>query len=189
MWGFAIAATMLPIGLSNAMPPAHANDFLWVPWLLAISIGPLFLVLSAQAPLMQRWFTLSGGGDPYPLYAASNLGSFCGLLAYPLIMEPLLPVATQRLVWSSGYVLLVLLAGVCALGLPASSAVAPAAATPRSGVGRRAFGTWVLLAAIPSGLMLSTTLHITTDIVAMPLLWVLPLAPAARRAGRARSRW
>jgi hypothetical protein len=172
---FAIAATMLPIGLSSAMPPAHANDFLWVPWLLAISIGPLFLVLSAQAPLMQRWFTLSGGGDPYPLYAASNLGSFCGLLAYPLIMEPLLPVAMQRLVWSSGYVLLVLMAGLCAFGLPTSSAAGPVASTARSGVGRRAFGTWVLLAAIPSGLMLSTTLHITTDIVAMPLLWVLPL--------------
>ena len=34
---------------------------------------------------------------------------------------------------------------------------------------------WVILAAIPSGLMLSTTTHLTTDIVAIPLLWVLPL--------------
>ena len=33
----------------------------------------------------------------------------------------------------------------------------------------------MLLAAVPSGLMLSTTTHLTTDIVAMPLLWVLPL--------------
>jgi spermidine synthase len=32
-----------------------------------------------------------------------------------------------------------------------------------------------LLAAVPSGLILSTTLHLTTDIVAMPLLWVAPL--------------
>jgi spermidine synthase len=32
------------------------------------------------------------------------------------------------------------------------------------------------LAAVPSGLMLSTTTHITTDVMAMPLLWVIPLA-------------
>jgi hypothetical protein len=31
------------------------------------------------------------------------------------------------------------------------------------------------LAAVPSGLLLSTTTHLTTDIVAMPLLWVIPL--------------
>jgi spermidine synthase len=35
---------------------------------------------------------------------------------------------------------------------------------------------WVLLAAVPSGLLISTTSHITTDIMAMPLLWVLPLS-------------
>jgi MFS family permease len=35
---------------------------------------------------------------------------------------------------------------------------------------------WIALSAIPSGLILSTTTHITTDIIAMPLLWVLPLA-------------
>jgi hypothetical protein len=34
---------------------------------------------------------------------------------------------------------------------------------------------WLVLAAVPSGLMLSTTTHLTTDILAMPLLWVLPL--------------
>ena len=173
MLAFALAATMLPIGLAAATPPAHANDFLWVPWLLTISIGPLFLVVSAQAPLMQRWFALSGGGDPYPLYAASNLGSFCGLLAYPLVLEPLLPLATQKLVWSSAYVLLALLAGACAIALPQRSS-APAPAT-RASIDRRTLAAWILLAAIPSGLMLSTTLHITTDIVAMPLLWVLPL--------------
>src|SRR3712207_2585758 len=72
----AAAAAMLPIGLIAATPPPDANSFLWVPWLLLVSIGPLFLVVSAQAPLMQRWFSLTGGGDPYPLYAASNLGSF-----------------------------------------------------------------------------------------------------------------
>ncbi len=34
---------------------------------------------------------------------------------------------------------------------------------------------WVLLAAVPSSLMLGATTYITTDIAAIPLLWVLPL--------------
>ena len=69
-------------------PPAASNPFLWVPWLLILSIGALFFVVSAQAPLLQRWFAFSDSGDPYPLYAASNLGSFGGLIAYPLFVEP-----------------------------------------------------------------------------------------------------
>src|SRR4051812_7461305 len=100
---FGIAALMLPIGLIAAVPSADSNPFVWVPWLLLVSIGPLFFVVSAQAPLMQRWFALSGGGDPYPLYAASNLGSFGGLLTYPLLVEPLAPLAAQRWLWSAGY--------------------------------------------------------------------------------------
>ena len=99
--GFVLAALMLPIGLIAAAPPADANAFLWVPWLLLVSIGPLFFIVSAQAPLMQRWFAMSGGGDPYPLYAASNLGSFAGLIAYPLLVEPLVPVAAQSLAGAS----------------------------------------------------------------------------------------
>jgi hypothetical protein len=171
---FVAAAAMLPIGLLAVTPPADANIFLWVPWLLFVSIGPLFLLVSAQAPMIQRWYALSGGGDPYPLYAASNAGSFCGLIAYPLVVEPLLPVAIQRLAWSAGYALLVLLAAWCAVRLPPASSAKAAPAEGHS-IGWRAFGAWVFLAAVPSGLMLATTLHITTDLVAMPLLWVLPL--------------
>src|SRR5688572_24314652 len=38
--GFLLAALMLPIGLIAAAPSAEANIFLWVPWLLIVSIGP-----------------------------------------------------------------------------------------------------------------------------------------------------
>jgi hypothetical protein len=173
--GFVLAGLMLPIGLIAATPPADANAFVWVPWLLLVSIGPLFFVVSAQAPLMQRWFAMSGGGDPYPLYAASNLGSFSGLVAYPLLVEPLVPVAAQRLGWSVAYGLLMLLVGWCAIRLPKDAAPAAEAAEQAPPLGWRTIAGWIVLAAIPSGLMLSTTLHLTTDIVAMPLLWVVPL--------------
>lgn len=171
---FGLAALSLPIALISAAPPPDANVFIWVPWLLVVSIGPLFLVVSAQAPLIQRWYALAGGGDPYPLYAASNVGSFLGLIAYPLLVEPLLPVGAQSWLWSVAYVTLALLVAACALQLPRIAPVeiiASSAPKPMS----RDIVRWILLAAVPSGLMLSTTLHLTTDIVAMPLLWVVPL--------------
>ena len=170
----AAAAMMLPLGLVASEPSANANPFLWTPWLLVVSIGPLFFAVAAQAPLLQRWFAVSGGGDPYPLYAASNLGSFAGLIAYPLLVEPILALHDQSLAWSIGYVVLIGFVIVCALVLPRG--VSPVAAeTPRTPIAAGTVVTWLLLAAVPSGLMLSTTTHLTTDIVAMPLLWVLPL--------------
>jgi len=170
-----VACLWLPIGLRAIQLPADAEPALWVPWLLTASIGPLFFAVSAQAPLLQRWFSLaSAGQDPYALYAASNLGSFAGLAAYPLLVEPGLAMHEQRLAWSLGYVAVIALVAGCAWALPrgAEGEIAtPASAPP----GRGRIGRWVLLASVPSGLMLATSTFISTDIVAMPLLWVLPL--------------
>jgi SAM-dependent methyltransferase len=170
----AIGAAWLPIGLGAGGQPGGIDPVIGVPMLLALSIGPLFFAVAAQAPLLQRWFGLAGRGDPYALYAASNLGSFAGLLAYPLLAEPLLSLRRQSLVWSVGYVLLIGLVLLCATRLPREARGAPARPTsspPRSG----RIAHWIALALVPSGLMLATTTYITTDIVAMPLLWVLPL--------------
>jgi spermidine synthase len=172
----ALAALMLPIGLIAAVPPANASPALWVPWLLAVSIGPLFFAVAAQAPLMQRWYATSqGAADPYALYVASNLGSFAGLVAYPLIVEPLMTLRQQSWLWTAGYGLLALLVAACALRLPAQVAIKPVDVETPAPTGGQ-WLRWTLLAFVPSGLMLSTTTHLTTDIVAMPLLWVLPLS-------------
>ncbi len=174
---FALAALWLPLGLGAITPSADASPILWVPWLLIGSIGPLFFVVSAQAPLMQRWFALrEPGANPYALYAASNLGSFGGLIAYPLLIEPILPLDMQSGAWSIGYVLLCLLVAGCVLRLP-RQADAPVIAktvvdTAPSMTTRL---RWIALAAIPSGLILAATTHITTDILAIPLIWVVPL--------------
>ncbi len=171
----AVAALWLPIGLFALDLPADAQPAVWVPWLLGLSIGPLFFAVSAQAPLIQRWFSASSGGaDPYALYAASNLGSFAGLIAYPLVVEPLLAIHGQSLLWTAGYAVLVLLVALCATRLPRTASAEHVAATsPAPGAARILH--WIALALVPSGLMLATSTYITTDIVAMPLLWVLPL--------------
>lgn len=173
----AVAALLLPIHLADRMLPANASPIFWVPWLLLLSIGPLFLAVSAQAPLIQRWYAAATGGrDPYPLYAASNLGSFTGLLSYPLLVEPRLALGSQSALWTGGYALLVVLTLACAAilpraGLDTSGTDLPA--EPAPGVGRKL--KWIVLAFVPSGLMLSTTTYLTTDVMAMPLIWVIPL--------------
>ncbi|MBV9931104.1 MAG: fused MFS/spermidine synthase [Alphaproteobacteria bacterium] len=172
---FALAAIWLPIGLLDETLPAGASPAVWAPWFLFASIGPLFFITSAQAPLMQRWYALeTRRGEPWALYAASNLGSFAGLLSYPLLVEPLLTLRQQSLLWTAGYALLVLLVGLCALTIPADVVEEkPRTASPPAPLRRVLL--WMAVAAVPSGLMLSTTTHLTTDIVAVPMLWVVPL--------------
>lgn len=171
-----VAALWLPIGLLNMTPSATAQPVLWMPWLLGLSIGPLFFAVAAQAPLMQRWYSIaSGGRDPYALYAASNLGSFGGLIAYPLLVEPAMPIAAQSWLWSGGYVLLVALVLFCATRLPRGEVGRERLPAQSPAPDARRIAYWIVLALVPSGLMLATTTFITTDIVAMPLLWVIPL--------------
>lgn len=172
----ALAGLTLPVGLANAAPVAGLPEELWVPLLLALSIGPVFFAVSAQAPLMQRWFAAdSRAGEPWALYAASNLGSFAGLLAYPLAAEPLLSLREQSLVWSAGFVLLVFLVILAAASRFAFVAPERSRRVAAGRVSRRKALLWLALSAVPSGLLLSTTTHLTTDIFAMPLLWVIPL--------------
>src|SRR6185369_3888727 len=36
-------------------------------------------------------------------------------------------------------------------------------------------GRWIILAMLPSSLLLSVTAHVTTDIAAIPMLWLIPM--------------
>lgn len=171
-----IAALWLPIGVIAMELPGGAEPALWVPWLLVASIGPLFFAISAQAPLLQRWYSIaSHGRDPYALYAASNIGSFGGLIAYPLLVEPNLALKGQSWLWTAGYVLVLLLVAGCASRLPPREEGEPHVAHHTPAPPWRRVLHWIVLALVPSGLMLATTTFLTTDIVAVPMLWVLPL--------------
>jgi hypothetical protein len=179
----ALPFLVLPIALpAGSSPPPAANPLPWLLGVLATSVGLPFLVVATSSPLLQRWFATTGhrhAGDPYFLYGASNLGSLVALIGYPLVVERWLPLADQSGWWTVGYVLLVLLFLAC-LGAAwgAGHAVAEdAGATPDH---RRIEGAerlrWLGLAAVPVSLMLSVTTYISTDISAIPLLWVVPLA-------------
>ena len=176
-----ITAMMLPIAIAPGWvaPPSNGTA-LWLFGLFAVSIGLPFFALSASAPLLQTWFAASGhkqASNPYVLYAASNLGSFAALFAYPIVVEPFLTLKTQTAAWSFGFALLAVLLGIT--GLFASRAVpAVAQGGPQDEVGSSSVERmrWIVLAAVPSGLVIAVTAYLTTDIAAAPFLWVLPLA-------------
>jgi SAM-dependent methyltransferase len=117
-------------------------------------------------------------GEPYALYAASNIGSFGGLIAYPILVEPFTTLQIQKWIWSGIYLALMALVGICAIQIwrTAGANTTPTeAAANEAPIGWRRRLYWIILAAVPSGLMLSTTSHLTTDLMAMPLIWVIPL--------------
>jgi hypothetical protein len=176
----AAALLVLPIDLGRAALAAVPTDANPVPWLLATLlalVGLPFFALAVSAPLLQRWFALAGGTgrDPYTLYAASNAGSILALLVYPAVLEPRLRVAQQSRWWAAAYVVLVALTAACAWTV--REMPAPAGERPRApAIGGMRRLRWVAMAAVPSSLMLGVTTYLSTDIAAVPLLWVVPLA-------------
>ncbi|HEX9295242.1 MAG TPA: hypothetical protein VF881_05390 [Polyangiaceae bacterium] len=153
--------------------------------LLLTNAGLPFFVLSASAPLLQKWFSRIGhpsGDDPYFLYGSSNLGSMLALAAYPFLIEPWIGLRAQARIWTMGVGLLVPLVVACAIGVyrseasidPPRAELATQPASPRISGARRL--RWIALSFVPSSYLLGVTNYITTDIASIPLLWVVPLS-------------
>ena len=192
-----VALLLLPVAvLPLAIPegwsvPADGSPVWSLLGLSAAVVGLPFLVVSTTAPTLQRWFaTLDHrqSRDPYFLYAASNAGSIGALVAYPFLIEPAFSLAEQARIWSWGYAVVAVLIALCALApLRAGRRISWTGRQPALGPGQDDAASraqsppwkqrlwWLALAFVPSSLMLGATTHISTDIAAVPLLWVLPL--------------
>ncbi len=181
----ALVCFFLPISIAQGWtPPVEEAPVLWLIGLFTVSVGLPFFAVATNAPLLQRWFSHTGhsaAADPYFLYGASNLGSILALLSYPLVFEPLLKSREQSSTWAWSYAVLVGLIVACGVtlwhrytpaSLPLTSVPQAAAELPVSWARRL---HWLALALVPSSLLLGVTMHITTDVAAIPLLWVLPL--------------
>jgi SAM-dependent methyltransferase len=220
----------LPIAVNrNIIQGGEAHPIPRVLLLLTVAVGVPFFVVSASAPMLQKWFASTdhpSAADPYFLYGASNVGSMLALFGYPTLVEPLMRLGLQTSAWAVGYGVLVLATAGCAWFLwkmaPASPTGEVESATAVEGAGQKSDAIrtassrgvkeaphrgrkgaggkrpatvemapeaslsapmtwgrrlrWVLLAAVPSSLMLGVTTYVTTDIAAIPLLWVMPLA-------------
>jgi len=176
--------------------PPNASTFP-VPWLilqLALVSGLPFFMISSAGPLVQGWFARTGHSrshDPYFLYAASNAGSFVGLLAYPFLIEPMMGLDTQRSVWLAGFGLFIVLSAGAILmtrkghtedphAPPSDVLVSPEseeqAHAPDRPIDWSRRLRWTFYAFVPSSMLLGVTSHLSMDIASFPLLWVLPLA-------------
>lgn len=184
----ALAAATLPMPV-DVGDPGGSDPVGWLLATLSLTVGLPFFVVSTTGPLLQRWFSTTDhakANDPYFLYAASNAGSLTGLLAYPAIAEPLLGRKAQTFGWAAGFLALAALVVACAViglrrrGESAGHAAATLSAAPASttgdAVGWRRRLHWLMLAFVPSSLMLGVTQYITTDVAPVPLLWIVPLS-------------
>jgi hypothetical protein len=187
-------------------PPTADNPIPWLLALLLVAVGAPFFVVSTSSPLLQSWFAGTNhraAANPYVLYAASNAGSMSALISYPLLVEPYLRLQQQSWLWTAGYAILVALMLGCAAivwrAAPTNDqgrttddqrrrtndegptindeAVVPHPPSPIPHPLTMAHRLrWVLLAAVPSSLMLSVTTYLSTNIAPIPLLWIIPLA-------------
>src|SRR5262245_42748335 len=183
----ALSLNHSPVPIAKSLAPQGSDlPFFGVLLLLAVAIGLPFFTVSATAPLLQKWFSETGhpsAKDPYFLYAASNFGSLLALIGYPFVVEPRLRLVEQAWVWAVGFVVMALVIVAC--GRAVLSARLPPAPEPRKKAPAAVEPApphwmtrvrWLMLAAVPPSLMLAVTMDVATDMVSMPLLWVIPLA-------------
>ena len=173
-------------------PAGGENPVALILGLLAVTIGLPYFLLSTTSPLLQAWFARRfPARNPYRLFALSNLASLAALLAYPFAIEPQIPTRMQALLWSGGYAAFTLLCIALAWsnrraapvaemqrGNAIAASPAPVARGPRweppPSLARQLL--WCSLAGTASVMLLSVTTHVTQNVAAVPLLWVVPLA-------------
>jgi hypothetical protein len=177
--------------------PHESTPIFWLLGALLLTVGLPFFVVATSSPLLQKWFSSlrhAAAGDPYFLYGASNSGSILALLAYPALLEPQLRLAQQTWLWTLGYGAFVILTWCCAVALWRGAGVNgqgsgggvdaagfsltpdPRPLTPYSSLTWPRRLRWLALAFVPSSLLLGVTSYLSTDLAAVPLLWVVPLA-------------
>ena len=179
----ALGLIFLPISIATGWtPPEGGFHAFWLIGLFGFSIGLPFFAISANAPLLQKWFSYTdhkNADDPYFLYAASNAGSLLSLCLYPLLFEPFLRLGAQAKYWTFGYIALIALLTVLALITHGRKTNALKPETEKNSTPAKITGSkrllWIGLAFIPSSLMLGVTSHMSNNIASAPFLWIIPL--------------
>jgi len=141
--------------------------------LLVVTVGGPYFLLSATAPLLQKW--LASERSPWRLYALSNFGSFLALLSYPFLVEPYVRLRTQAWVWSGLYVAFTILCGSVAWRV-GQAILSPVSKMASARPTLLTILFWLGLSAAGSTLLLATTNIVTQDIAVSPFLWIAPLS-------------
>ncbi|WP_263368018.1 spermidine synthase [Edaphobacter bradus] len=182
-----LAAAAIQTILSEALRPGTAggatHPVATVFVFLTLTIGLPFLLLASTSPLLQLWLYRSESlmstnerGVWYRLFALSNAGSLLALLAYPSLIEPHLTLYHQRVLWRLGFVVFAVSSALLLTKIRAAAAVAAKGAVEAPPASTRQKWLWFLLPMAAAMQLSSVTSHLTMNIAAIPLLWVLPLA-------------
>jgi len=176
---------LLPITPAADLKPdgAEASPVGGIVWLLFLTVGLPYVVISASGPLLQHWFTeATAGKSPYRLYAVSNFGSLLGLLSYPILFEPHLKLGQQTGLWTGAYLIYAVFAGLCAWLFVNRAPPITNSTSPREVAGENGRASlsdrilWIAFAACGSILLLATTNQMCQDVAVVPFLWILPLS-------------
>lgn len=177
----AVVALAMPMRLGIPLSGATAHPVTTIFSALSATIGLPFLMLASTSPLLQIWLSRSEkGAIPYRLFALSNVGSLLALALYPTVVEPHMTLRHQRLLWSLGFVAYAVL---CAVLARQARSVSQAAQPPQLITRENASpastwkrSLWFLLPMGAAMQLTAVTSHLSQNIAAIPLLWILPLA-------------
>ncbi|HEX9011527.1 MAG TPA: fused MFS/spermidine synthase [Holophagaceae bacterium] len=170
-----LAAASLPLRLHPGFRPTGSEQPLGhLLGLLAATVGLPYFLLSTTGPLVQAWVARQGQ-VPYRLFALSNLASMLALLSYPVAVEPFLPLRVQAWTWSLGFLAFAALVFVLARRNARTMVQEHLDVPPPAPAAGRQL-SWILLAALPSVLLMAVTSHLSTNVAPIPFLWVVPLA-------------
>ena len=172
----AASILLLPVYPKNSWQPAPSQSpTLHILLLLTATIGLPYFLLSSTSPLFQSWYATQHKTAPYRFYSLSNIGSMLALLSYPIVIEPWLTTRHQAVMWSIMYAAFVVLCIAIAFSRRSDvEIIENTPPTPRPSWQMQFL--WVALAACGSALLLAITNHITQNIAAVPLLWIIPLS-------------
>ncbi len=176
------ALWVLPLDFgSGQSAPIGTEPVLGLAAALIAAVGLPALTLCASSSLIQQWLARSRGHGSVVAsraYSASNAGSLVGLLAYPLLIEPVLGLSAQATLWTYGYLLFVLMLAAVALGqFRSAPSEVPVGQPSREPVSRwRDRAMWWALSFVPCSLLLGLTAHMTHELPSNPIIWVIPLA-------------
>jgi SAM-dependent methyltransferase len=180
-------AAFLFIPLNITFPQVSLFPTVNIFIVLFTSIGLPYFLLSSTSPILQHFIAVDPHNkerNPYVQYAVSNTGSLGGLLVYPVLIEPLLTNSMQTKVWSYGFCIYSALIAICIIkylkgisGRSTDNVIQPGAAgeEAQTDISLRTRADWLVQSMIPSATLIVITRHLTTDIVNLPLLWILPL--------------
>jgi len=167
---------------------------------------PFLMLGSTSPLLQVWWARREGGVVPYRLFALSNAGSLLALAVYPLVVEPHMTLAMQREWWAVGFAVYAGVCAWLGIGAGGGKAVqrekgaggggelevsgsfdsvahddavshsAQDDAVERGSSIHGRMWMWFLLPMGAAMQLSAVTSHLSQDIAAIPLLWILPLA-------------